>query len=285
MPLIFTLSEIWQINSKYASIDHYSFIKKERINSKRGGGVGVYIREDVIFKRSFIVEKDFDDKIDVIAIDMVLNKIKILLITIYRPPESSKNILIMNLKLTTPTLKSKYPNHAIIFIGDFNDDLHNKTSDLLLCFSSMGFTQLINNPTRLTATCKTIIDHLYVNNLKLVNQSGALEMGISDHLSIWLTLNVKIRQIKVANRTIHYRKTDNIYNIDPCSFDKLTIDNNLNTSEKFIFSLGYLQHIFDNVCPMKTITVSKAICPWRKHISIKLAKQEKKSVFGTFSKR
>ena len=282
-PLIFALSEIWQLNFKNAAIQNYNLTKKERKGQKKGGGVAIYVRDDVTFKRSFMVERFFHEDIDVIAIDIVLNKIKILIISVYRPPDSSTDTLITNLKSVSATLKAKYSDHVVIFIGDFNDDLYNKTSKLLLYFNSTGFAQLINSPTRLTTTSQTIIDHVYVNNLNLINQSGVMEMGVSDHLSVWITLNGKIRKRKVENRTINYRKTGNISKIDSSSFGQLTINNNMNTSDNFLLSLGYLEHIFDYVCPPKTITVSKATCPWSKNILIKVAKKKKKQCLKNYN--
>ena len=62
-------------------------------------------------------------------------------------------------------------NKEIIILGDFNKDLlnlnvNNEWSNFI---TSFGLSQLITEPTRVTNTTKTLIDHLYVCNEEKVS--------------------------------------------------------------------------------------------------------------------
>ena len=57
-----------------------------------------------------------------------------------------------------------------------------------------GLKQLIGDPTRVTCTSSTIIDHILANFPNRVSQQGVIDVGLSDHQIIYCTR--KISRIK-----------------------------------------------------------------------------------------
>ena len=97
----------------------------------------------------------------------------------------------------------------IIILGDFNIDLikcvNRRWPEL---YESYGFTQLISEPTRITASCSTLIDHILVTDRNCVCESYCVtSVSMSDHFPIALTWNTKVNNNE-GEKTITYRKFD-----------------------------------------------------------------------------
>ena len=82
-----------------------------------------------------------------------------------------------------------------ILLGDFNTDtsstkpstLKKSLSDFMNLF---GFTQIINEPTRVTDTSSTTIDLILVSDVEKITQQGVISNGISDHDIIFATRKI-----------------------------------------------------------------------------------------------
>ena len=92
-------------------------------------------------------------------------------------------------------------NKEVILIGDFNCDWsrlisNNKanvqTNKLAELAGTFQFEQLINEPTRITSTTKTLIDLAFTNKPELINGSGVIHPGISDHSLIYIQRKISI---------------------------------------------------------------------------------------------
>ena len=126
-----------------------------------GGGIIVNVRNDIIAKRRTNLEIN---NIDCLWIEVLPRKGKSYLVeSFYRNPNENSEwlnrfeVLIENVLLE---------NKEIIILGDFNKDLlnlniNNAWSNFI---TSFGLRQLITEPTRVTNTTKTLIDHVYVSN-------------------------------------------------------------------------------------------------------------------------
>ena len=122
-------------------------------------------------------------------------------------------------------------NHTILIAGDYNLDLLKyKSSGLIKHFldnmTSSNFLPCINKATRISGTCRTLIDNIFVNDFQLQNISDIVTTDISDHFPIFLimkassTVSKKQGQTKrlFNNKTIntfvekiHAVKWDDIY--------------------------------------------------------------------------
>ena len=104
-------------------------------------------------------------------------------------------------------------NKEFYIMGDFNIDLlkahsnsfiKNYTDNLISC--SVKCT--INKPTRCTINSKTLLDHIYTNNLKYYNFSGIVQYDISDHLPTFIFVHNTAIKNKVL-KVILIRNTKN----------------------------------------------------------------------------
>ena len=92
----------------------------------------------------------------------------------YRPPDGSMINLISQLENYLEEIITD-PLSDYLFLGDANIDLQKCYPDstkLRLFLSQYNSTQLITNPTRVTNTSSTLIDHIYVNNPDLYAKSN-----------------------------------------------------------------------------------------------------------------
>ena len=98
-------------------------------------------------------------------------------------------------------------NKDIILTGDLNCDVlpENYNSEgraLLSFFTDVNATQLIEKPTRVTATSRTLIDIITVSNPCLVRRSDVQELTISDHYLVYASLDLKVpKQSKISITT------------------------------------------------------------------------------------
>ena len=70
-----------------------------------------------------------------------------------------------------------------------------------------NFSQLITEPTRITLTTSSLIDHIYTNNPRHVRDSGVIIAGLSDHDIVYVVR--KKPKIKCTSLVINTRKYDN----------------------------------------------------------------------------
>ena len=92
-------------------------------------------------------------------------------------------------------IKALSLNKEIVVTGDVNCDLlvKNPKGDALLSFcASVNATQLIDKPTRVTKSSRSLLDVLIVSNPNQVKTKGVLELTISDHYLVHATLDLKV---------------------------------------------------------------------------------------------
>ena len=188
---------------------------KTRTN-KRGGGVGIFIKENYKFVVNETMNKLDLKKTEIIAVDINLeNKLgtKITIIVIYKPPE-------VDLKTTLDDLDkilSATCNKKAIICGDMNIDLSNRNKQTELYTEKLqeyNMIQTVNAYTRITAKTNTIIDHNITNLNDLI--TIVTHHQISDHqivISTWgkkgLTKPQKEQKNTANKNQIHYEKSSN----------------------------------------------------------------------------
>ena len=132
--------------------------------------------------------------------------VNIVLGVIYRPPPiESKWLDLFEQELR----KCQVQNKNIIIMGDFNvnkfkDDCHEK--ELRLLMNTYSLNQLVTQPTRITSSSSTLIDHLYVSNTDCVREHFVSPLAISDHFPECLTWNKEFKAPSGGkHKTIEYR--------------------------------------------------------------------------------
>ena len=183
---------------------------------------------------AFEVRSDFPNDFENIFIDILLPKTKpILLGVIYRPPSDMHFVENFNNCISN---SNSFNSQEVILLGDFNVNLIDRNKKLIhekgyrflkdekkystsihltknysQLLKTNGLKQIINNPTRITDTTESLLDHILVNTPNKISQSGVISKGFPDHDLIYCTRkhfktklgkhnSIKIRSIKKITR-------------------------------------------------------------------------------------
>jgi len=189
-PDLIFLSEVWiySFESCLLEINGYTLFSKCN-NNYRAGGILSFVKncwnensEEIILNMN---------KADIFKLRFHIKNINITFLAIYRFHGDIKEFLIEFAEI----LNSEKGQNLIV-LGDLNIDiLHNNCSkerdDYLNLMSLNGLESCINVPTRVTATCKTCIDHIFLRFRSPGNSkfySAVFEPGLSDHLMTCLAI-------------------------------------------------------------------------------------------------
>ena len=155
----------------------------------------------------------------------------------------------------------------LIILGDFNINVNDKTcahtrtyKNLLL---SLGLSNLINVPTRVTSSSETIIDHCITNLPTSDIKTGVIQADLSDHFPIYAHANLLTKTSKVEPH--HYFRNFS-HTKKPAFLQKL--QSNLDSSfvvdlDKPVQSLKAFTSIFQKTASLINPT-KKRTCKQRK---------------------
>ena len=79
---------------------------------------------------------------------------------------------------------------------NLNNHNHNHTKHLNTLMNNFGLTERIKEPTRITVSTQTLIDHITTNRPNFVLHSGVIHCGISDHDSIYMVKRLRMPKLK-----------------------------------------------------------------------------------------
>ena len=71
--------------------------------------------------------------------------------------------------------------------------------------TSLGFTQLIHEPTRVTNATSTLIDHIYTSNEENISEAHVAPLGVSDHYAIFCNRKINCILKRNSHKSIKYR--------------------------------------------------------------------------------
>ena len=167
------------------------------------------------------------------------------------------------------TLGTAYSeNKGIILLGDFNIDLlpdrnHPNVKSWTDVVSNFELEQIITQPTRITETTSTLIDHIYVNTNVNIKNSDVIQWSISDHFPVYAAIETDNNLKNNTNNKILNEKHNEISYMKVKGFDNQQFsndvaaamqnfsNNNLNTDINDIVSQWtfLLKHVIDSHCP------------------------------------
>lgn len=278
------LSETWLTSAteQLYTLNGYTFVSKHRTN-KIGGGVGLYINNNLSFKLREDLSQ-MDDFIECLFIEIAQqNKSNILIGCIYRPPNSNIELFQNAISAILDKINRKKSKLAFI-AGDYNLDLlksnqHIPTGNFLNLLNSHSFLSTIKYPTRITEFSSSLIDNIFINSLKYDFNSAIVYSDVSDHLPIALHFNLTIEKnkpmINVKRRFYSSKLINNFCNDLNCisweevCYNAETFDNVSDTYS--LFSQRFLD-IFDKHFPLKTVKFSKKSSPHQEWITKGLIK-------------
>ena len=257
------ISETWlsnDVSSDAIAIPGYSIFRSDRAG--RGGGVALYVKN--MYKCQVLsFEFNFSNSFEHLWVKFKNSHRTFVIGVFYRPPHSNimdcVNDLDNILSYIIPT------SDEILCLGDININLFNINNPLSSCFDSFNFTQVINEPTRITSTTSTLLDPIFVSNKDLVAEAGTVNADvISDHRLVLCKLNLKIKKFK--QKTVTYRDFSNfdhqdfLRDLQILPWHEFLRENDVNN--KIDMFNKFLLNTFNIHAPLKTVRVSKPKAPW-----------------------
>ena len=235
-----------------------------------GGGVSLYLRDSVKFKARDDVPTD---NLELICVEIQPPKSKsYFVVSWYRPPSDPVGSFSKLEKVLSYLDKE---GKEIILLGDTNCDLTitapdhpsgNNSKHICSLYELFSLKQLIEEPTRVTLTSSSIIDHIATTSARNIVESGVHQVSMSDHYMVFC-----VRKFQGAVEKDHkVITTRSMKNFDKDAFladvadicwehglDETDDVNVLVTQWSTLFSL-----IIDKHAPIKTLRVSERYCPW-----------------------
>ena len=250
------------------SIAGYQQERLERTSN--GGGVSIYIRDSIKYKPRSDVPVD-DLEITCIEVEPPKSK-SFLVLAWYRPP-SDPGASFDKLEKVLSFLDKE--GKEIILLGDTNcyltpkqaeQPIDNNSKHMLDLYELFSFKQLVEEPTRVTLTTSSIIDHIATTCARNIVKSGVHEVSMSDHYMVYCIRKfngavekdhkmIKTRKMKNFNEDAFLADVSGI-----CWEQMLTETDYINTLVNNWLNLFSL--IIDKHAPITEMHFSEKYCPW-----------------------
>ena len=251
-------------NDSLFKIPGYQFIKRNRKDGK-GGGVGMFIKDGVEWKRRHDMEHE---NLECIWIEVHIKNSKSILVAVYyRPPEGSTCLSAnFNESIREALYKCVQESKEVIILGDFNVNYlkGNENKDFKALFRLYGFTQLIKQATRIAKDMSTLIDIILSNNPKTIGKSGVFMNSLSDHEMVGCIR--KLHQARFAAKVITCRNYSK-YEPEEMKEDFRNVNweqvyNTNDVNEALTCFNRTVKAIFDRHAPQIVKRVKGKPCPW-----------------------
>lgn len=259
---VLAMCETWLhcgINNSDIKVDGYSLVRRDRVG--RGGGVGIYIRNEIKFN---VIHTGHE--IEQLWVMLHCDNLRFVFGVVYRPPHIDYKMFLNSLGDTL--VECMALADVVYFCGDVNIDLLNidSSSTAYLCdfIESLNFVQLIEQPTRAAGTSISLIDHIYVADSERVRDCGVIDCSFSDHDFIYFEI---YSSTPAASPRLHtYRDYKHI------NYEQFCLDLHMlplhfmfridNINDKVEFLNRCLLGLFDRHAPRITRRFSKPYAPW-----------------------
>ena len=230
------------IMNQQVAIEGFDIIRKDRMSTtkKTGGGLMLFFRNTLKYKRRPEYEIS---NLETIWVEIELPNAKPFSIcSVYRPPSSTSEWIDL---FEEEVSIAQATSLEVILMGDFNIDLisntNNKWSHLIQTFDLL---QLVQEPTRVTDTSATLIDHVYSSNPVNISNCFVSKLAISDHFPVCFSRKINTKLPKHNHTTTSYRCYKNFnetnfineLSIDLNTFatDKKTVDDDMHAWSSLI---------------------------------------------------
>lgn len=273
---IMGFTETWlnDLNVTHNTISGYNEFHSYR-DSKRGGGVSLYVHEDFSGHRLDAVSM-IEDCIETVFVEVMykgnnstLKSRKMIIGCVYRPPNSSYGDF-MN-KLEWCFSKVNIENKLCYILGDFNINLMNtdkaECNEFVDLMNSHALVPLIASPTRVTSESATLIDNIFSNSyvMNVDGQSGILCNDISDHYSVFYVSDLKCdnapKHSHITIRRIN-PTTKDAFNTSMRNADWSSVMNTNDTQVAYSNFHAILTSAYNDAFPFRTVKIRNTKHPW-----------------------
>ena len=183
---------------------------------------------------------------------------------IYRPP--TDNDFLGRLEVTMGDVDA---SKEIYILGDFNIDYAKRGAvlcrDYIRFLNLFNMKQIINVPTRVTDTTRTILDHVVTNSSGKLGRFGVLDCCISDHLPIFCH-RIQAREeryepvVKWVRSFREYSAEILIRELRLVDWSGVFLARDVDGAyESFV---GILGRLIDRLAPLRPVRTKQRTCPW-----------------------
>ena len=287
-PSIIAINETWLSDTDFGphhQLPDYNFIHNHRTKG-RGGGVGIYIQSSLPYTvrndLSVMKNKIFES----LFVDLHFRSKTITAGTIYRSPlnnSSEVNDFFGTLKQKLRILKNNYRTPCYI-LGDLNfdlNDLENRdVNSLKECMHNNYFISLINQPTRITDSTATCIDHIWTNVVNSDIRTGIICDPVADHLATFQVTNFNEYISPLIENDLFFDQVDYDKLYDNLSNENFEIVFQENQTVDSMFECFYkiIQRNLKQVTTTKRITNNKYDHQWHDK-ELKKLKRKKEAMY------
>ena len=285
---VITISETWlsdSVGNNIMGLNNYKLLRSDRsfLNDqgtgvKKGGGLLMYIRQDLNFVFQHNVSSNLstpDLELQRVELSSSVQK-NIVVYNIYRPP--SGNVQNCFDKINTfLEMEPDFQKKEFLILGDFNIDYSVKNSPDAKKIKSWqnkyGFMQKINRKTRSSKQSSTLLD-LVFTNMDHVCDAGVSDLHISDHQPVFI---VKKKQRDVRKEVNFIGRTYTNYSkelLSDClsNAHKASFRNEDDPNRCWGLMENFLEGFLDKYCPKKTYSSKENTPAWISHDLIILSK-------------
>ena len=185
-------------------VDGYVYPPYRKDRTKHGGGIMVFVKNDLITKR----KQEFEsDSVEIISLELTISRKKWIIFSFYRPPKSNIANFFSELSKCVDKATRRYEN--VVLMGDINiDTSEEKAIGMTKLSEFCDIFDLVNLSTG--GACETLnsstsLDVIFTNKKRSFKNSGTIETGISDlHKMTITTMRVnyqRLQPIKVQYRS------------------------------------------------------------------------------------
>jgi hypothetical protein len=275
---VFGVTETWlrpNTPSHYYQIPGYALLRSDRKTNEVGGGVAIYIKDQFVFEQRFFSD-DVAPGIEYLCVVVKWKGQSLGICVVYRP--SYVRYTRLSALFHSLFVDLAVEVGSVIYLGDNNIDLASNNSGeskfLRRLLKESNAVQIVNEPTRITASSATLLDHIIVDRSVEVKRIGVIDapeltdnrgIAITDHKLV--CCEIKCPEEKKGPCFITYRdysKFDLAKAIDSMTkvnWEAAKDQVDVNDIESCI-TLN-IKKIFDEHAPIVCKRVSKPKAPWR----------------------
>ena len=277
--MIFTESRLNPtVSNDEISIEHFHEPVRYDRTGRIGGGVVVYIRDNISFKRRQDLEIN---PLEAVWVEVSLKNKTILIGSVYRPPNSTVEYL--NLISESFDRAINTGTKDILILGDFNYNMLSSTNNMMFdLMQEYNLKQLIEEPTHFTESSESLIDLILARNPSNIITSGVYDTFIENPVRYHCPIICVLKFTKPLHKCYKRR----IWNYDRPDFNRfrdllsnadwtcILDEPDINKAVELFNDI--LIHIAENSIPNKIATIRQNDYPWINGMIRKLIRKRKR---------
>ena len=224
---------LYRLDNFHAPLTHH--------RNRHGGGTAIYAHKSLPITQ--VKPLELDDCEDWIWCKISISKISIMVCCLYLPPNLNANRLQQFTENLSESinLANAYPSTIKIILGDFNagnnylkyphqilesSGITTFDKKLFDTAETLGLSQIIQEPTRITEGRANLRDLIFISNTELLEDSGTLSsFSCIDHFPIFIELHIETSKPETITKTVwDYEKIDSdlfIRNLQQTDWDSI----------------------------------------------------------------